>query len=226
MRMILILLLLLPGCIPETRQHLPYEDDDSDDDSSSDDDTTDEGPSYALSFEGDSYAEGGEIPQAILGEEFTIRVEFNKTGEIGGVLAQGGGWFLANNTPIHPGELQFNYDVYPKVEFLVQDLNELEDGWHTLEVSRDDLGLVALMIDGERVADQYGAPPLYSLEPFSVGYTESFGPVTGLQLDQFMITKDGEPVLLWEFDEGEGDVATDEIYGVELDLTNPIWVEL
>ena len=126
------------------------------------------------------------------------------------------------------------------------EVNTLSSGWHHWAFTRDATGLVQCWIDGVALAEGPSTlPPASLISPLIVGRYQLEDPRAGLwwkgaALDDIHISNvarytetfvpepaeaDTNSILLWHFDEGEGDVAIDEVSGIELNLSSPVWVE-
>ena len=161
------------------------------------------------------------------------------------------GWILNLNRPeaaIDPNTLRLGWVAEDaSVEGLTgPEINDLAPGWHHWAFTRDANGLLRFWLDGVSVAEGPSEmPPAAQVTPISVGRYRFGEPRTTLwwrggALDDIHISSvapttetftpepaevDTYSVLLWHFDEGAGDVAVDEVAGVELTLMNPAWAE-
>lgn len=121
----------------------------------------------------------------------------------------------------------------------------LQPGWHHFAVTRRADGISKMFVDGvETVSGLTELPPAPQDETLAVGRYKRGGPESGLwwrgaPLDDLRISSvarydapfvptrpeaDADTLLLWHFDEGEGDVASDDVAELALDLEGPTWV--
>lgn len=161
------------------------------------------------------------------------------------------GWILNLNAPdaaVDPNRIRLGWsgDDGSMQGLTGPEINDLASGWHHLAFTRDANGLVSCWLDGISVAEGPSTQdPVSQVVPISVGrflfgsprsdywwrggafddihissvalYSETFTPAPA--------EANSDSVLLWSFDEGEGDVTVDSVEGVELSLASPQWVE-
>ena len=219
-------------------------DDDISDDDAADDDSA-EPTNFALGFEG---AESGETTETTATTTptpgFAVELWVQRTGPLEGFFIDtrrqsGSNWSLfhrAGHTtfscPAETGQAQFLYGI---------DLNDLDDRWHHVAVAVAENA--TMFIDGIEVASQAWTPcEIDSAAVIHLGSRyEGDEMLHGATVDEIRIsttvrysgtfapdaafTPDGETELLWHFDEGQGQVATDEVLGLDITLENPAWIE-
>ena len=223
----------------------------TDDDTGGDDDSAP--PSnFALSFhEEENRALTEETTAVDLGEEFTVEFWFQRTGEMQSYLMDSRRAYALNdgNWAIY----QVDSEMVSLTFFFVSeegdkklrgpDINDLGMGWHHLAIVCTGVGAY-MYIDGMLEAYEEAAPIVWDLPaPLAVGHRHEGYP-GGLEegiLDEVRLSTvarynaafapepvlqaDGDTALLWHLDEGVGDVATDEVIGLDLALAGVQWVE-
>lgn len=229
------------------------DDDTADDDTATDDDTDGDDDSaqpvnFALAFDGEDMGSSEETEAVVLGERFTIEFWFRRTGQLRGYLldARPPGSPSSYNWGIYVEEgsgLDFFCNTGEGNEFFHgPNPNNLNWEWHHFAVSRygDE---ILLYLDGAEVLAIESAPCVVFASPLLLG-TYHVGPVPSLdnaEVDEIrlstearyhgpftpdrVLSQDVYTALLWHFDEGVGDVATDEVIGLELALEGVEWVE-
>ena len=231
-------LLITLGC---QREGVVDDDDTGDDDTESDDDDTAESePNYALAFHGDGL--GWAVETLSLDGLFTVELWVQVQGQVQGTLLCSGedfDYWAIQHSPtseilrwvqIEGGEVRGD---------------QLGEGWHHVAV----VGGVStsLYVNGTLKASE--ELPELGLEmlpvPIMVGQRcdmdESWS-LNGAVIDEIRIsdvarydqdfnpapvfTTDSSTLLHWHFDEGQGDVASDEVSNLELSLSDTEWVQV
>ena len=233
------------GCDAE----LGVGDDDTSDDDVADDDSADEGSNFALAFDSGSGGTTEETTAIGLESEFTIEFWFRRLGNFQGFIldARGPGDDFFRNWAVYQRDdeaegLKFYCKTDDEDPSLVgPDMNEFDAGWHHVAILRTAEGLRAMYLDGEALVSEAAAACVVdSVEPLTIG-NRSGGQIEGAVLDEIRISSfaryhtsftpdivfdaDDDTTLLWHFDEGQGNLATDEMLGLEFALEDIEWVE-
>lgn len=208
---------------------------------------------YALAF--DSQQSGVTEPLPGLPMQYTIEFELRTDGDLHGAMlstVNAGppvtGWFFyqveAEWTAYDNALVFIDYNA-PGWDYLVDGSLDVNDqpGWHHVAVTKDNTGLLKLYFDGTKVAETQRSTPFSVVEnALQIGaHLDGGSPLRGAEIDNVRISSglryegnfdpptdydvDATSLYLWLFDEGDGDVATDEVEGAEFDLVDPLWME-
>lgn len=204
----------------------------------------------ALYFDGADEATSQPTALATLPETFTVELWLNLTeAPWYGVIIDARtkpekGWALDIGTPMssYAGQISLGWETG---SLRGPSVDALDAGWHHVAFTRDADGLAQCWLDGEMTAvAESTAAPLPQVTEISIGRYKFGDPATdywlrGAAVDDVHVSSaarytrpfmpgdavaDGSSVLLWGFDEGEGDVAIDQVAGVELGVVGAEWV--
>lgn len=220
----------------------------SSEESGSSSETTGALPDFALAFDGMGQAVSEAIPEGALAPTFTVELSLLVDEQTRGILIDTRdsvpgtvGWvfYISKDAPY---TIQFGYNDVANIGVgLVGP--ELALGWHHVAVVRKSDGTLTMFVDGEPVTSvDNTAAPVATPVPFRLGrffdtaydywlrgtvddvristaarYTDLFTPE--------LLELDVATALLFRLDEGMGEVTVDEAVGVELQITNAMWVE-
>ena len=137
---------------------------------------------------------------------------------------------------------------HPSWEYMAgPDLRQLAPGWHHFAVTHDGMGTSAMFVDGQPFTTvDILVPQTNPVAPLSLGKNRKANiasgefPLFDAAIDDLRISsvvryidafvpdsapeQDDDTVLLFRFNEGEGDVSMDDVAGLELELSGVAWV--
>jgi len=225
-----------------------------DDDASSDSGSSSGGDKvvyYALAFDGGLAITPETDIVEFDGENFTIEMWIRRDGDIvegvffdttvtvsgpnGLTLVQDLGWTSSDDAVF------YDFGADPAFEMEAFDLSSMSPSWHHVAVVRNSDEII-VWVDGSQISVILASETDNAPASVAIGTqpTTPFVPLRGLVVDELRISNTAlyttpfEPsyplgtdgaALYWSFDEGQGEVAVDEIQGMSMDLIGGVsWI--